>query len=87
MAAARRKTKSIADDETFVRLMQVAQEDPEIGDRLKLILSQDDFNRRSLLNTWIEELKLKNAPADFTKALSYFLDEQVAGSALELFGD
>jgi hypothetical protein len=52
-----------------------------------LILSQNDFNRRSLINTWIEELKLQKAQSDFIKALSYFLDESVARTALELLGD
>ena len=87
MSSSSNNNRSIADDETFIRLIQVAQEEPKIGDRLKSILSQDDFNRRSLINTWIEELKLQKAPSDFIKALSYFLDESVAGSALELLGD
>ena len=84
MPSSQNKIRSVAEDETFIRLIQVAQEDPEIGNRLKSILSQDDFNRRSLINTWIEELKLQKAPSDFIQALSHFLDESVAQSALEL---
>ena len=87
MSSSQKKSRTIADDETFIRLIQVAQEDPLIGSRLKLILSQNDFNRRSLINTWIEELKLQKAQPDFIKALSYFLDESVARTALELLGD
>ncbi len=87
MPSSSKRSKSIAEDETFIRLIQVAQEEPEIRNRLKSILTQDDFNRRSLINTWIEELKLQKAPSDFIKALSYFLDESVAVSTLELLGD
>ena len=87
MPSSRKMNRSIAYDETFVRLIQVAQEEPEIGNRLKSILTQDDFNRKSMINTWIEELKLQKAPSDFIKELSYFLDESVARSALDMLGD
>ena len=84
MPPSSKKKISIADDETFVRLLQVAQEEPDIRMRLISILSQDDFQRSSLLNTWIEELKLQKAPRAFIKALSYLLDESVANTALRL---
>lgn len=87
MPSSGKKSRSIADDETFIRLIQVAQKEPEIRNRLKSVLTQNDFNRKSLINTWIEELKLQNAPSDFITALSYFLDDSVAHSALDLLGD
>jgi len=80
----KKRSGSIADDETFVNLIHTAQEDPEVGDRLRTILALDSFNRRSLLNTWLEELGLQNAPADFIRALSYLLDDEVARTASEL---
>ncbi len=84
MSTARKKPGSVADDEDFIRFMQVAREDPEIHKRLISILSQDDFNRQSLLNTWIADLELQNAPAELRRTLTYLLDGEVSGTALQL---
>ncbi len=74
----------IAEDETFIDLMRVAREDAVIGQRLRGLLRLDDFNRRSLLNTWIQEAKLRGAPADFVQALEYLRIDEVAGQARNL---
>jgi len=87
VSSSRSKSRSIADNETFIRLIQLAQEDLEIKKRLMSILAHDDFNRKSLLSTWIEELQMQKAPSDFIKALSYFLDESVANTAIQLLED
>jgi hypothetical protein len=75
---------SIAGDEDFILFMQVAREDPEIHQRFVTILSQDDFNRRSMLNTWISDLELQSAPAELRRSLTYLLDSEVAATALKL---
>ncbi len=74
----------MADDEDFIRFMQVAREDHEFHKRLTFVLSQDNFNRQSLLNTWIADLDLQNAPMELRRILTYLLDEEVAGTALRL---
>jgi hypothetical protein len=46
MSSSHKKSRTIADDETFIRLIQVAQEDPLIGSRLKSILSQNELQQK-----------------------------------------
>ena len=77
----RRPQKAVGDNETFVTLIRVAQEDPEVRTTVTGILGQTPFHRRSLLNTLVEELKLKKAPADFICAISALLDDDVAERA------
>ena len=59
--------------EPFVTLIQLAQEDQEIKDTLIAILSKDEFNRTSILNTYIEEMRLKGAPTSFISAIACFI--------------
>ena len=49
-----------------------------------MVLSQDDFNRQSLLNTWISDLELQSAPMELRRVLTYLLDSEVAAAALRL---
>ena len=65
-------------------LMLVARDDPKIREQLKTILEQSDFNRQSLLNTWIDELKLADAPAPLIRALHSLLDNDRALRAREI---
>ena len=76
--------KPIVNNETFIYLMKVAREQPDIRNRLKSILKLDSFNRQSILNTWLHDLKLQGAPRDFIESLSYFLDDDIAEKALEI---
>ena len=74
----------IVDNETFIDLMRIAQEKDDIKKRLKFILKLDSFNRQSILNTWLHDLRLQGAPKKLIKAISYFLDDAVAEKALEV---
>ena len=76
--------KKIGDNDAFVTLIRVAQEDPEVRKILAGILELPPYHRTSLLNTLIEEMKLKGAPSDFTLALSALLDDDVAQNATKL---
>jgi len=77
-----KKPMSAGDDETFIRLIQIARDDPEIRRKILGILHMDTFNRKSALNTFIQQMQLKGAPHDFVSAVSCFLDDQVAEKAL-----
>ena len=79
-----KRMQSVGDDETFVRLIQVAREDPEIREQILGILSLDPFNRKSALNTFIYEMRLKGAPHEFISAIACFLDDGVAEKALAI---
>jgi len=78
------KKSLIADDETFVSLIQLAREDSEIGQRLLGLLGLDDFNRKSFLGSWIEEARLRGAPEEFVRALGYLRDDEIAHQTREL---
>ena len=79
--------KSIADHKPFVVLIRSTQRDPAIGSRIRVILDQPPFHRKSLLNTLVAELKLQSAPADFVQAIACLLDDDVARKARELLDE
>ena len=79
-----KEKKTVGDNEAFIRLIQIAQEDNEIREHLIKILSIDSFNRKSALNTFIEHMLLKKAPKEFIEAVSSLLDEEVAKKTLEI---
>ncbi len=72
------------DNEAFVTLMRVAQEDADVRRILAGILGQSPFHRKSLLHTWVEEMKLKGAPVDFVSAIGALLDDDVAEKARKM---
>jgi len=79
-----RKRRSAGEDEAFVRIIQVAGEDPGIRTLLLRILSLDAFNRKSALNTLIDDMKLNGTPREFISAFACFLDDGVAEKALAI---
>ena len=72
----KKKTFEVSDD--FIVLIKVANENPEIKNSLNSILSLDSFNRKSALNTWIEELQLKKAPVQLINGINCLLDDKIA---------
>ena len=82
----RNDTKSVGENKAFVNLIRLAQEDPKIRAKLLKILSLDKFHRESLLNTSLEEMRLKGAPKEFVSGISTLLDDAVAQRALEILG-
>ncbi len=87
MPYAMQKDRSVSDNERFITLMRVAREDHEIGKEIVSILSLDNFNRKSVLNTWISRMQLEKAPADLVNALAVLLDDAVAEKALSMIGE
>ena len=79
-----KKPDFLSDNDTFVTLVRVAREDPEIGKRLVSILALDDFNRRSALNTWIEQMRYQQAPSAFVSAVAALIDDDIARKVLEM---
>lgn len=80
------KERSISENETFVRLIQAAQDDPEFREKLIAILSLDSFNRRSVLNAFIDNMRRDSVPEDMIAAMSGLLDDDVAELALKEIG-
>jgi len=74
--------QSVSDDENFIALVQVLKEDRKIRSKIEPILSLDQFNRKSALNTWLEQLELQQAPKKFISILSCLLDDDIAKKLL-----
>lgn len=64
-------------DEMFVLLLTVAREDEQIGKFLKAVVQLTDFERKSLVNTFISEMALKGAPAEFIQAIAALRDPRI----------
>ena len=80
------KNGPLAENEDFIALIRVAREDSEIRRQLLKILHLDAFHRQSLLNSWIEDLRLKNAPRELIRSLLCLVDDDIAEKAAELIG-
>jgi hypothetical protein len=75
---------TVGDNETFVTLMRVAQEDQAIQKTLSAILALEPFQRRSMLSTLIGDMKINGAEPEFVAALGSLLDDEVARRAAEV---
>jgi len=87
MRLIRQKKNTVADNDHFVVLVQLMQDDFNLRDKLIPLLALDSFNRKSALNTWLEELKLQNAPTEIISALACLVDDAIAAKILEISGE
>ena len=71
-------------DEHLVTLISVATDNPAIRDQLLSVLSQEPFQRQSLINTWLEDLQIAGAPVELRSAMTELLDEDIADRAYSL---
>jgi len=84
MPPLKKQDELLGDNETFVRLIQLAREDSQIGDQLRALLSMDDFNRQSVIRSMLDEMRLNNAPAELISAFACLLDDRIADKAMEI---
>ena len=78
------KKLPITENETFIRLIQAAQDDPEFREKLITILSLDSFNRKSVLHAFIENMHRDNVSDEMITAMEGLLDDDVAELALKV---
>ena len=71
----------------FMRLINVMQNDCIIKNRIKKMLELDSFNRRTVLNRWLEQLRRKNASENLRQALSCLFDDNVAKKVLTIINN
>ena len=84
MVLFRKRKKFAGQNDPFVTLIRVAQEDVEIRERLFTILTQNKFNRGSIINSYLEDMRLKQAPREFISAIACLLDDDIAEKALQI---
>jgi len=69
--------KELTADEVFVNLLAVAREDENIHKFLTAVVALDDFERKSLVNSFIAEMALKGAPPEFIQAIAALRDHDL----------
>ncbi len=78
------QAKTVADNPTFIRLIQVTRDDPELRQRLMKILVLDSFNRQQSIQSMLDLMMTTGAPEELISALALLLDDEVAEKALVL---
>jgi hypothetical protein len=76
--------KSVVENEAFVNMMAAALEDDGVRNKLLGLLQLDAFQRASALNTFLDEMRLQGAPANFIEAVAYLKDDAIAEEALRV---
>jgi hypothetical protein len=66
------------------KLLQIMQEDPVIKKRISELLRLTAFERRSILNVWLEQLGQRNAPKRISRLLSFLFDDNIAQQTPEM---
>jgi hypothetical protein len=75
------KNATVADNDTFVTLIRLAQEDAVVRKQLLTILNLPSQQRNVLLTILIDDMKSKLAPSEFVAAIACLLSEDVAHTA------
>jgi hypothetical protein len=82
------KTRSRADDdqrfESFNTLLQIIQNDPLIHHKINALLTLNSFQRRSVLNYWLEHLTHQNSHENLCQALVCLFDDKIAKKVLKI---
>ena len=73
--------------EPLKKLIHVMQKDPIINSEVMKILNLDPYHRRSVLNNWLEQLRLRKAPENLLTALSCLFDDKIAEEVLALINN
>ena len=79
-----KKSQSADEIDSLVTLIHIAREDAQIKHQLLKILSLDQFNRQSALNTLVDDMRLKGAPEVLIRAMSNLLDDAVSEKTREM---
>jgi len=70
--------------EPLKKLIHVMRNDPIIYSEVIKILNLDSYQRRSVLNNWLEQLRRRRASENLLSALCYLFDDKIAREVLVL---
>ncbi len=76
-----------SENETFIRLIQLARDDRSVRDQLLTILRLNPDDRGGLLRDLIDDMKAREAPDDFIRAFVILLDPEIADKVFEMLND
>jgi len=69
------------------KLVLVIRDDPLINEKVIQLLQLDSFQRRSVLNIWLEQLRVRHASENLLSALSSLFDDTIAEKVLTLINE
>ena len=69
------------------KLIQVMRDDSYINEKVITMLKLDSYQRRIVLNNWLEKLRQQNAPENLKQALSCLFDDKVAEKVLTVINN
>ena len=72
-----RESSSQEENEMFITLMRVAQDDKKIRDQIMTIVNLEPVNRKKVVDLLVVYLKNKDAPDDFINAIHSLEKESV----------
>lgn len=75
---------TLADNDAFVALLRVAQENREISDQLVALLQQQGLQRHVRIDMLVRDMTRQSAPPDFVQAIAALRDDEVANKVLAL---
>ena len=70
--------------EPILKLMRVMQKDPVINKKVIEMLRMESYQRRFILNSWLEQLRIRHASENLLSALSCLFDDKTAADVLTL---
>lgn len=73
--------------EPLATLIRAGQEDASFREQLVNLLSLDAFNRSSAVNTFLDQLRLRQAPKRLESAIAMLLDNDIAERTLKILGE
>ena len=76
------KAKKQISIDSFGRLIQIIHNDPDINKKVTAMLQLDPYQRRIILNNWLEQLRINKAPKNLLNALCSLFDDEVAEQVL-----
>jgi hypothetical protein len=76
--------RSVAEIEGFITMLRAACDDAEVNAALQKLLAMPDVERRTLVRSWVADLMVKEAPADFIEAIACLYDDGVAEKAYQV---
>jgi hypothetical protein len=72
---------------TLEEITLMIKEDPLIKDRIIEVLKMNPYDRRLVLNNWLEQLHIRRAPENLQHALSTLFDNKMAEKVLTMINN
>ena len=69
---------------SFIKLIQIMENDAIINEKVTEMLQLESYERRSVLNDWLKQLRNRHASENLLNALSCLFNDKTAAEVLFL---